>query len=330
MHAEVFEVRKGSGFRVRAGQTDYRCIISLRPVFISVKFNTSAFHFLTFALAGLLVMGCDSTGTSSETPPPDEGGVVSLSLVRTANSDVPSDADSAFVRVWQPSGSFNLVEFVNIPDPGQQTEVSLDVPANQGYRAGILAVTAVSEFDASSKQILAHGSSGTFTVQSDDTSQVDLEARVADLTLEAPESIPPSRTDTIRAVYGINPTGLDPFIYPPWQNSNPTFGYGSGSELNGVGVQRTDTTESRQFEINAPNVSSEDTTYVKVRVTATARQGATWTTANRRLGGTTFPSENGPSFAIPVVPGSGDDDGTVIITFSRDGDSWEKTRRVVE
>jgi hypothetical protein len=294
-----------------------------------VRLQTSASLFIAALLTSAIVVGCDSTGSSPEDPPPDEEGAVSFSLVRTANSDVPSDADSAFVRVWQPSGSFNLVEFVNIPDPGQQTEVSLDVPANQGYRAGILAVTAVSEFDPSSKQILAHGSSGTFTVQSDDTSQVDLEARVADLTLEAPESIPPNRTDTIRAIYGVNP----PEVGTPLgaeQSSNPTFDYLNGSSLNSVGTGETDTTASEQFEVNGPNVSSEDTTYVKVRAFSIVDQGGTWTTANRELGDTTFPSENGPSFAIPVVPGSGDDDGTVIIVFSRDGDGWEKTRRVVE
>lgn len=92
---------------------------------MSSRFNL----LLAFAAsAALLVGGCDSIGASSEEPS-EESGVLSFSLVRTANSDVPSDADSAFVRIWQPGGSFNLSDIVNIPDPGQQTEVSFDVPS---------------------------------------------------------------------------------------------------------------------------------------------------------------------------------------------------------
>lgn len=295
------------------------------------RLRPSLSQLLLALLSTLLIVGCDSTGSSSEDTSPPEGdeGAVSFSLVRTANSDVPSDADSAFVRVWRPEGDFNLVEFVNIPDPGQQTEVSLDVPADAGYRAGILAVTALDEFNLSKKQILAHGSSGTFTVQSDDTSQVNLEVRVADLTLEAPESVPPNRTDSIRAIYGVNPPGVR-MSFNAEQSSNSTFDFYSGSILNSVGVEETDTTISQQFEINAPNVDSKDTTYVKVSVNPNAREGAVWTTAGREFWFSFFPSEDGPSFEIPVVPGSGDDDGTVIITFSKDGDAWEKTRRVVE
>ena len=236
-----------------------------------MRLQTSASLFIAALLTSAIVVGCDSTGSSSEEPPPDEEGTVSFSLVRTANSDVPSDADSAFVRVWRPDGDFNLVEFVNIPDPGQQTEVSLDVPANQGYRTGILAVKPE---DASSpplsKQILAHGSSGSFTVVSNDTSQISLDVRAANLTLEAPESIPPNRTDTIRAVYGINPPEIDP-SFQGRQSSNPSFAAFDGSVLNELSVSSTENTTSQKFEISGPNVSSEDTTYAKIRIFPSVR-----------------------------------------------------------
>jgi hypothetical protein len=293
-----------------------------------VRLQTSASLFIAALLASAIVVGCDSTG-SSEDPPPDEEGAVSFSLVRTANSDVPSDADSAFVRVWQPNGDFNLVEFVNIPDPGQQTKVSLDVPAEQGYRAGVLAVTIADGNFPLGKELLAHGSSGTFTVQSNDTSQVSLDVRAADLTLEAPESIPPNRTDTIRAVYGINPPEIESTLEGR-QSSNPSFDFFDGSILNELSRSSPEDTASYKFEISGPNVSSEDTTYVKIGVSHNIFQGPKWTTFNRSLADSFFPSKNGPSFEIPVVPGSGDDDGTVTIIFSRDGDGWEKTRRVVE
>lgn len=331
--AEVFELRKASGFRVHVEQADFRYIISFRPAFVSVKFNTSAFHFLAFALTGLLVMGCDSTGTSSEDPSLNEGGAVSFSLVRTANSDVPSDADSAFVRVWQPNGDFNLTEIVNIPDPGQQTEATLDVPADQGYRAGILAVDRSSGRFSSGREILAHGSSGTLTVQTDDTNQVTLDVRPARLTLKRPESIAPNRTDTVTMTYSINPSDLGE-VFTSEQSSSSNFDYGSGSDLNRVSgsFSETDTTISESFEIVGPNVDTESTTYVKVKYvpSPSLNDPTQWVPGDRALGNSYFPSENDSSFEIPVVPGSGDGSGTIIITFLRDGDGWEETHRTIE
>jgi hypothetical protein len=327
--AEVFKARKASGFRVHVEQADYRYIISLRPVFISVKFNTSAFHFLAFALAGLLVMGCDSAGTTDEPPEnePSESGSVSFTFVRTANSNVPSDADSAFVRVWQPNGGYNLKDQFNIPDPGQQTEVSLDVPSGSGYRAGVLVTKPAEEFNTSDKNLLAHGSSSQFSVNGGDTTRVNLNVRVADLTLETPSVLRPNQKDTIRAIYGVNPPDVDVLFYAN-ESSNPSFDHSDGTGLDNVGGGQTDTSFVEDYEITGPNVQSEDSTYVKVAVLPDASNE--WRVAGRDFNRSYFPSEDGPSFEIPIVPGSGNDDGTVIITFSRDGDGWEKTRRVVE
>jgi hypothetical protein len=294
-----------------------------------VRLQTSASLFIAALLTSAIVVGCDSTGSSPEDPPPDEEGAVSFSLVRTANSDVPSDADSAFVRVWRPSGNFNLVEFVNIPDPGQQTEVSLEVPADQGYRTGILAVKPEDAFSPLRKQILAHGSSDQFTVVSGDTSQVALDLRTADLTLKAPESLAPNKTDTIGTTYGINPPDIFPDLSAQ-KGTEPTFDFGQGTDLNRANGTGTDTTFTERFEITAPNTSSEDTTYVKVVFTNISADEEKWITTGRDIGQSFFPSRDGPSFEIPVVPGSGDDDGTVIIVFSMGEDGWEKTRRVVE
>ena len=280
--------------------------------------------------AALLVVGCDSAGSSSDDPPQQgEEGSVSLALARAENSGIPSDADSAFVRIWQPDGSFNLSDLIDIPDPGQQTEVSFDVPSGEGYRTGILAVTPADESDQTRKKLLAHGSSDQFTVMSDDTSQVALDLRPADLTLEAPESLAPNQTDTIEATYQLNPPDANASLNAR-QGSNPTFDFLDGSRLNRVGSRgETDTTQSQRFEIAGPNVENEDTTFVKVRVFLDISDE--WTTADRSLDAVSvFPSRRGPSFEIPVVPGSGDDDGTVVITFSRDEDGWERTRRVVE
>ena len=273
------------------------------------------------------MIGCDWTSSSEESPnPPTEGdGAVSFSLKRTANSDVPSDADSAFVRVWTSDGDFNLTELVNIPDPGQQTEVSLDVSAGTGYRAGVLAVTP--GLYPTDKIIRAHGSSGQFTVESNDTSQVNLDVRPAELTLERPESLAPNQTDTITATYQINPPDVSPSLIAR-QGSDPAFNVGDGTSLSSVGAgTEADTSISEQYEITAPNVENEDTTYVKVRVNPGST--SSWTTIDRSTAPSWFPSRDGPSFEIPVVP-EGGDDGTVIITFSKGEDGWEKTRRIVE
>jgi len=199
--------------------------------------------------AALLVIGCDSTGTSSDDPPEQgEEGFVSFALARAENSSVPSDADSAFVRIWQPGGGFNLSDIVNIPDPGQQTEVSFDVPSGQGYRTGIIATTPASEFVPQSKRVLAHGSSEEFAVVSNETSQVALNPRPANLTLETPESLAPNQTDTIEATYTINPPDSDSRVGSAQQGSTPSFD--SGSDLTPVGSgPETDTTVSRSFEI---------------------------------------------------------------------------------
>ncbi len=283
-----------------------------------------ASYSFTVALIGLLTVGCDSSGSLSEDPSaPSEGdeGAVSFSLLRTANSDVPSDADSAFVRVWQPDGNFNLVEFLNIPDPGQQTKVSFDVPPDNGYRAGVIAV------ETPSNEVRAHGSlAQSFEVQSGDTTSVNLDPRPAEVSLGFPESIEPNRADTVSVTYEINVPGGNEDIRLR-QGSDSTFFYNSGSIPETISTSETDSSATERFEISSPNVSDRDTTYLKVRTAVfNAEQ---WTTSEERLGIDYIPAREGSSFAIPVVP-NGDEDGTVIITFSRDGDGWEKTRRVIE
>jgi hypothetical protein len=272
--------------------------------------------------ATLLLVGCDSAGTSPESPPDeptdpgDDGGAVSFALARSADSNVPSDADSAAIRVWRPDGSYNLVRYANIPDPGQRTEVALDVPAQSGYRAGVLALT------SNPKRIRAHGSSSTFDVQSGDTTQVDLNVRTADLTLRRPSALRPNRTDTITAVYGINPPDLGLSVAAE-VSSNSTFNYFGGTLLSPVDFGETDSTETESFEITGPDVQTEDTTYVKVKVRPSPST-EDWGTTGREIVNSYFPSKSGPSFAIPVSPE--EENGTIVITFSKDGNTWTKTR----
>lgn len=296
---------------------------------------TPAFYVLAFTLAGLLVMGCDSTGTSSEDPSPDEEGAVSFSLVRTSNSTLPSEADSAFVRLWQPGGSVNLVQRVEVPEAGQQTDVEFSAPSGSGYRAGVIATVGVTN-NGELESPRAMGTSGSFEVTSGDTIQASLSLRVTGMTVELPESIAPGVTDTMEATLEMNAIGVNETLRAR-KGQNSGFNYfQDGEALNEVGSgSEGDSTVTQKFEVSTSS-SSQDTLFVKVQASYKG-QNQPWTEGTgNSLWYAYFPEPNdlsshddGPSFKIPVES-DGDGNGTVIITFSRDEDGWEKTRRVVE
>ena len=277
-------------------------------------------------LASFLWIGCDSGGSSPETEPPEEppagGGAVSFTLARAADSNVPASADSAFVRVWKPDESFNLVRFINIPGPDQRTNVTLSVPGGSNYRVGVLAVR---EDDTARKQILAHGSSGLLEVQNGDTSQVSLNVRPVTLTTRLPEEAQASVTDTIQATLEINIPDVSETLRAR-QSLTPDFSFLQGGQVPRITVpEETDSTVIHRYEFTPPSVESADTTHIKFEFTYTANANS-WETPGRVLASPVFfPSEEGPSFEIPVVPNESGN-GTIIITFSSDG---TMTRRIV-
>lgn len=66
-------------------------------------------------------------------------GRMHFSLMRSSTSNVPTSADSALVRIYNPSTGFNQLYPVKIPAPGSQTEVSAQLPADTGYFVAIIA-----------------------------------------------------------------------------------------------------------------------------------------------------------------------------------------------
>ena len=294
---------------------------------------------LTFAASvALLVAGCDSAGSSSDDPPGDpgdSGGAASLTLARKANSDLPSEVDSAFVRLWQPDGSTNLVQRVEVPSSGDQTEVSFDAPSGDGYRAGVIATVGVTN-NNELESPRAMGTSDPFSIASGDTSEVSLSLSVTGITVELPESISPGVTDTMKATVEMNAFGVEGSLRAE-KGRTAEFRYFDGESLNEVGFgSEGDSTVTQEFEVSTSS-SSRDTLYVKVQ---SSYKGITeWTEdTGNSLWYAYFPvpspdnlpsHDEGPSFKIPVESG-GDSSGTVIITFSRDGNGWSKTRRVVE
>jgi hypothetical protein len=291
----------------------------------------------------LVVAGCDSTGASSEEDSEESTGegAVSMTLARSANSSVPSDAETAFIRIFHLTEDYDSEKQVEIPDPGQQTEVEMEVPPyqGQGYRVTVLAVD-----NADERRILASGSSDNFYVEKDDTTQVDLDMRATDFTLEAPESIPPSDSfpssdpDTIKAIYDVAAPGGIAFYPEAEQEKYSSFSYSYGSRLERINVNEFNRSStggaiSASFEISGSfayngddpqYLEDGDTTYVKATVEPEIIE---WENGNFDTG--YFPKGEGtPSFAIPVEEEN--DNGTVVITFSKNGDSWEKTRVPVD
>lgn len=303
-----------------------------------VNFQKFASYLFAVAIAGLLVIGCDSTGSSSEkpsNPPGEDDGAVSFSLVRTANSTLPGEADSAFVRVWQPNGSVNLVQQVEIPEAGQQTDVAFSAPSGTGYHAGVIATVGVTN-NEELESPRAMGTSGSFEVTSGDTTQASLDLRVTGMTVEFPQSIAPGITDTMEATLEMNAFGIDETLRAR-KGQTSGFNYSQdGETLNEIGSKiEGDSTVTQAFEVSTSS-TSQDTVYVKVQASYKSVNSAWTEGTGNSLWYAYFPKPNdltsheeGPSFKIPVES-DGDGNGTVIVTFSREEDGWEKTRRIVE
>jgi hypothetical protein len=224
---------------------------------------------------------------------------------------------------------------VGVPEAGQQTDVEFSAPSGSGYRAGVIATVGVSN-NGEIESPRAMGTSGSFEVTSGDTIQASLSLRVTGMTVELPESIAPGVTDTMEATLEMNAFGVDESLGAR-KGQNSGFNYfQDGEALNEVGSgSEGDSTVTQKFEVSTSS-SSQDTLFVKVQASYRG-QNQPWTEGTgNSLWYAYFPEPNdlinhdeGPSFKIPVES-DGDGDGTVIITFSRDGDGWEKTRRVVE
>jgi hypothetical protein len=91
---------------------------------------------IVWALAAIALAGCGGGGNDI-TPPSGTMGTVSLTLTRSSASQVPVGAESAFVRVW--SSSTDVVQPVEIPDPGTTSTFTLSVPAGSGYSIEVVA-----------------------------------------------------------------------------------------------------------------------------------------------------------------------------------------------
>lgn len=132
--------------------------------------------------AAVAVAGCGSGG--SPTDPGSDGGSdapsgdVSLTVARAAASSVPSQADSAYVRIWHPSAGTDNLEKIPIPDPDSTTTLSFTVPARDGYSVGVIAYVGgvnVGEAGTGDMIAVAGGRTDGVSVAAGDTTQVALD-----------------------------------------------------------------------------------------------------------------------------------------------------------
>lgn len=90
-------------------------------------------------LSALVALAACSGGDHTPTTPPPEGqGELKFTIQRLANSNVPSIADSAVIRVWNTGLGINQVQAVKIPAPGATTQAVFVVPGGTGYQVAVL------------------------------------------------------------------------------------------------------------------------------------------------------------------------------------------------
>ena len=113
-------------------------------------------HLGLYALGFALLAACSTADHITPVGPPTGGpvtdtvsfpdptgsanpGRMHFNLTRSSSSNVPPSADSALVRIYNSSTSFNQLYPVKIPVPGSQTVVSAQLPADTGYTVAIIA-----------------------------------------------------------------------------------------------------------------------------------------------------------------------------------------------
>ncbi|WP_251923537.1 hypothetical protein [Salinibacter ruber] len=285
-----------------------------------MRFRSAFLLLLLTTAATALIVGCDSAGTTGEQPgdEPTENGSVNVALARSVNSDVPSNADSAFVRLWNPSTGYNEKRIVNVPDPGGQTQVSLTAPAEGGYRVGIMPT-----YRPDLWRILGYGESNAFTIADGDTTRTSVDVQPETLAVQAPSSLDPGETDTVTAVLNMNPPDF-PMRLEANQDSSVSDNE-IEEEAAAIGAPDTDSTTVEQFLVG-DSLATGDSLYFSITRVIEPNDPDAWMVGERALNGyERYPEDFLDEFAIPV---EGSDEGTVIIVFTRGEDGWERARRL--
>jgi hypothetical protein len=128
---------------------------------------------------------------------------VRLALARAAESQVPTQAESAFVRVSHPTSGFLQIKQAPIPAPGTTAEVAFSVPVGAGYSVAVVAYRR----DASSvREALAGGKTDNVTVSADQPSRVSIDVVPWAITINAPTELVSGQQATFTATLTQGPT----------------------------------------------------------------------------------------------------------------------------
>lgn len=220
-------------------------------------------HWLVL-LALMCVVGCDSqTGIGD----PELDGEVSLRLVRSQASLVPSIADSALVRVWHPTAGTNQIKRVEIPDPGAETIVQFSLPSRTGYNVAVLA------FDGSPAKLVAGGATQGVAVQAGQNTEVILNVAPWIVELNIPDTLISGEAVTITGaihgpVSGIFDTQRLHFGLEPWTDDGASAEYAHGGSFFSE--------DSLSISFNAPAIDGTATLWLQLGLRIQGSNHTAW------------------------------------------------------
>lgn len=204
-----------------------------------------------------LSVGCGANPDSVASP--KGTGEIQMTLMRSFTSQIPVQADSALVRVWNDAAGINQLKTIALPAPGTGTSVTFAVPATTGYSVAVVAFRRNNE--AGMREGLAIGMNASFSVLADQVNQVSLNVAPLSATISGPDTLKSGQqaTYTITApgfmteqLLGMNGTiirGLTPWtVNSQGAQSGPYMGGGESG---------------MQVPITAPTVATDSALYMQ-------------------------------------------------------------------
>ena len=199
-----------------------------------------------WTVAAFVLLGCGG-GDNGVTPPSGTLGTISLTVTRSTASQVPIEAESAFVKVW--SANVDTVLPVEIPAPGTTSTFTLTVPAGSGYS---LEVVAYHELHDGIRVALAAGEINNLTL-TPGNNPIALDVKPWTFTLSGPDAIQSGSPATYTLTITGGPTDL--FITQVEMHQN----LGLSSPDDHFDVVGNGVTASATF--NVPPLATDSTLY---------------------------------------------------------------------
>lgn len=137
---------------------------------------------ISLGVVGVLVVaGCDGNSARVSVTEPAGEAQLRMMLKRSAASLIPAAAESAFVRVWNNTGSINALKSVAIPAPGTTASVDFLLPVGEGYSVGVIAYA----HDGYMRQGLALGVAREVPVRSGVANEAQVDVKPPEFSISA-------------------------------------------------------------------------------------------------------------------------------------------------